>query len=75
MGRTISSYVRGKISDFDNVKKNKKGQLRKKNKNMSKWGRHTTSDSEIDFDTFEIRSPAHTSEETQSGFEFAEWES
>lgn len=63
MGRTISGYEKRKTSDSMDFKKNKKSINKRKNKNISKWGKVSNESSELQVDTFLMKAPV-TPEET-----------
>lgn len=57
MGRTISGYKSNRKEEIIDLKKSKKANTKRKNKNISKWGKGHISKDKIQVDTFELQSP------------------
>jgi hypothetical protein len=74
MGRTMLSNERKSNMDYGNMKKNRKSMSKKKNRNISKWGKESSNVLEMTVDRFQIQSPEHSSNDSNNDYDLVWWE-
>jgi hypothetical protein len=73
MGRSISNYSKFKTSDIESFKSSKKKVSRKKNKNLSKWGKNNSQNNDNSSDSFVLQSP-HGVQDDEENYSYRSWE-